>query len=139
MWRTLIPTLLLAGCAQLPPPPGDADAKRFESIRDKSVIYIVRQPVDSQEGRTLTLDNQAMITTWKKTYYRWEVAPGTHRIAGFGGATESLTLTTAPGRIYFVQHTVLADLQWMGARLAALKEIDDQSGRNLVSQGQLLQ
>src|SRR5262245_315997 len=105
MWQTLVPALLLAGCAQLPPPPGDADAKRFESIPDKSVIYIVRQLVDSQEGRTLTLDNQGMITTWKKTYYRWEVAPGAHRIAALAGGSESVTLTTVRGRIYFVQHT----------------------------------
>ena len=109
MWRMLLPALLAAGCAQLPPPPGDAEAKRFESIPGQSVIYVARQRVDSDVGRTLSLDDRAMITTWKGTYYRWEVAPGTHRIAGLAGANEAVTLTTAPGRIYFVQHTVLGD------------------------------
>jgi hypothetical protein len=139
MWRILPALLLIAGCAtQLPPPPGDAEAKRFESIPDKSVIYVVRQPVDSDEGRTLTLDDSIMITTFKGTFYRWEVAPGTHRIAGFAGANEAVTLTTAPGRIYFVQHTVLADRRDGTVALTSLREIGDQAGRNLVSRGQLI-
>ena len=139
MWRILFSLLLFAGCAaQLPPPPGDAEAKRFESIPDKSVIYIVRQPVDSEEGRTLALDGRLTITTWKGTFYRWEVPPGTHRIAGIAGANESITLNTAPGRIYFVQHTILADRRDGTIALTSLREINDQAGRNLVSRGQLL-
>ncbi len=139
MWRILPALLLIAGCAaQLLPPPGDAEAKRFESVPDKSVIYVVRQPVDSEEGRTLALDDRLTITTWKGTFYRWEVAPGTHRIAGIAGANEAITLNTAPGRIYFVQHTVLGDRREGSVALASLREIGDQAGRNLVSRGQLL-
>lgn len=138
MWRILPALLLVAGCVQLPPPPGDAEAKRFESVPDKSVIYVVRQPVDSDEGRTLALDNSITITTYKGTFYRWEVAPGTHRIVGVAGASEAVTLTTAPGRIYFVQHTVLADRRDGTIALTSLREIGDQAGRNLVSRGQLL-
>src|SRR6185295_3191568 len=133
MLRILIALLLVAGCAQLPPPPGDAEAKRFESIPDKSVIYVVRQPVDSEEGRTLMLDGQATITTWAGTFYRWEVAPGTHRIAAFAGGSEAVTLTTAPGKIYFVQHTVLANRRDGTVTIASLQQISDESGRNLVS------
>jgi len=138
MWRILISLLALAGCVQLPPPPGDSAAKRFDTIPDKSVIYVARQRVDSEEGRTLMLDNQATITTFAGTFYRWEVAPGTHRIAGVAGATESLTLTTAPGKIYFVQHTVIADRRMGAIQVAALKPVDDEAGRNLVTRGQLL-
>jgi hypothetical protein len=138
MWRSLVPLLFLAGCAQLPPAPEDIQAKRFEPLPDKSVIYVVRQPVDSDEGRTLTLGERETITTWHGTYYRWEVAPGTHRIAGMAGASETVTLTTAPGRIYFVQHTVLADRRSGSVQIASLQEIGDQAGRNLVMRGQLL-
>src|SRR5262249_181212 len=88
MHRLVVLVLILCGCAaHLPPPPGDAEAKRFEAVPDKSVIYVVRQPVDSDEGRTLTLDNSATITTWKGTFYRWETTPGTHRIAAFAGGS----------------------------------------------------
>ena len=138
MLRILIALLLVAGCAQLPPPPGDAEAKRFESIPDKSVIYVVRQPVDSDEGHTLSLDDRMIITTYKGTYYRWEVAPGIHRVSGFASGTESVTLNAAPGRIYFVQHTVVAHREDGSVLLSALQEISDQAGRNLVSRGRLL-
>src|SRR6185503_11428173 len=139
MRRILLLALVLCGCAaQLPPLPGDAEAKRFEAIADKSVIYVVRQPVDSDEGRTLTLDQGATITTWKGTFYRWETAPGTHRIAAFAGGSEAVTLTTAPGKIYFVQHTVLANRRDGTITITSLQQVSDEVGRNLVSRGQLI-
>ena len=138
MWRMLIPALILAGCAQLPPSAEDIQAKRFDSIPNKSVIYVVRQLLDSPEGGSLTLDERSTITTYQGTYYRWEVDPGTHRVAGFASGTGSLTLNTAPGRIYFVQHTVLSDRQDGGVIFTALQEVSDQTGRALVSRGTLV-
>jgi hypothetical protein len=138
MWRILVAALLFAGCAQLPPSPEDIQAKRFESVPDKSVIYVARQRVDCDLPQTLTLDDRSTITTYKGTYYRWEVAPGTHRVENFASMTGSVTLNTAPGRIYFIQHTVLADRQDGVVILSALKEVSDQTGRNLVSNGTLL-
>ena len=64
--------------------------------------------------------------------------PGTHRIAAFAGGSEDVTLTTAPGRIYFVQHTVLANRRDGTITITALQQIGDEAGRNLVSRGQLL-
>lgn len=138
MWRLLLTALLLAGCAQLPPSPADVHAKRFESVADKSVIYVARTPMDSFEASALLLDSVAQITTHRGTYYRWEVAPGTHRIAGLGFGTESVTLTTTPGKIYFLEHTVLGDRDDGGVIGVRLREIGDQYGRTLVAQAQLL-
>jgi hypothetical protein len=139
MWRIPFLALLLAGCVQLPPTPEDIQAKRFDAVPGKSVIYIVRQRVGSDEGRSVTLDDRAMITTFKGTYYRWEVDPGTHRVAGFASGNESVTLTTAPGGVYFVQHTVFSDRRDGGVLLSFLDRINDERGRSLVSQAQLLQ
>jgi len=130
MKRMLIAALLLAGCAQLPP-----SAEEFQATPDKAVIYVVRTPMDSWEPSSLSLGN-AQITTHRGTYYRWEVAPGTHRVAGFG--TESVMLTTAPGRIYFLEHTVLGDPDDGGIQLTRLREVGDQAGRRLVMYSQLL-
>lgn len=138
MWRILVSVLLLAGCAQLPPSPEDIQAKKFESLPDKSVIYVVRTAMDSLEASGLALDSREQITTFNRTYYRWEVSPGTHRVAGTGSATASVTLTTAPGRLYFLQHTVLGDQDDGGVMFTALQEISDQAGRNLVMHSQLL-
>jgi len=137
MWRMLVPALLLAGCAQLPPSPEDIQAKKFEVAPDQSVIYLVRMPMDSKEGGGLTLDGRGVITLYRGTYYRWEVAPGTHRVAGFGAGTEAVTLTTAPGKIYFLEHTVLGDKDDGGVIFTALREIGDQAGRSMVMNSEL--
>lgn len=137
MWRLLIPALLLAGCAQLPPSPADLQAKKFEALPSKSVIYIVRTPMDSQETSGLSLDGRGQISTFQRTYYRWEVEPGTHRVAGMGWANEEVTLTTAPGKLYFLQHTVLGDRR-SGAQNTRLKQIGEEEGRALVAHSQSL-
>jgi hypothetical protein len=106
-------------------------------VADKAVIYVVRTPMDSWESSGLALDS-AQIATHRGTYYRWEVAPGTHRVAGTGFGTAAVTLTTAPGRIYFVEHTVLGDRDDGGVTNTRLKEIGDQAGRELVAHAEML-
>jgi len=136
MRTMLIAALLLAGCAQLPPSAEDIQAKKFQVPSDRSAVYIVRTPMDSPEHGGLSLDNSS-IATHRGTYYRWEVAPGTHRVGGF--LVDSMTLTTAPGRIYFVEHTVIGDPDDGGVQNVRLREIGEQAGRRLVMNSQLLQ
>jgi hypothetical protein len=138
MWRNLLPVLLLAGCAQLPPGAEDIQAHKFESVPGKSVIYVVRPVIGSGEGQTLTLDGRELITTYRGTYYRWEVDAGPHRVAGFASGSESVTLTTAPGQIYFLEHTVVGDPEDGGVLLAWLREVNDQTGRSMVARARLL-
>jgi hypothetical protein len=138
MWRVLSIALLLAGCAQLPPTQADIQAKRFESVADKAVIYVVRTPMDSWEPSSLLLDSNSQISTQRGTYYRWEVAPGAHHVAGFGFGSESVTLNTMPGKIYFLEHTVLADRDDGGVILVRLHEVGDQQGRTLVGYAEML-
>ena len=137
MWRILLTALLLAGCAQLPPSPQDLQAQKFEPAPGMAAIYIVRTPMDSQEMSGLSLDDRAQITTFYGTYYRWEVAPGTHRVAGIGRAGESVTLTAAAGRVYFLEHTVIGNRR-SGVSNTSLRQIDEQHGRRLVQQSQLM-
>ena len=138
MWRVLVPALLIAGCAQLPPTPEDIQAKKFEPVPGKSVIYVVRRTVDSDGTATILLDGKGSITTMRGTYYRWEVDPGTHRFTGMGPGGDNLTLTTAPGQIYFVQHQVMADRDDGAVIQTALQQVDDQTGRALVSRATLI-
>jgi hypothetical protein len=138
MWRIFLISLLLAGCVQLPPTQADIQAKRFESVPGKSVIYVVRTPMDSWEGSPLLLDSGAQITTHRGTYYRWEVTPGTHQVSGMGVAIESVTLTTNAGAIYFLEHTVLGDKDNGGVIFSALKQVNDQNGKELVARAEIL-
>lgn len=99
---------LLAGCVTpLPPTPQDLAAKRFEAAPGKAVIYLVRDNPDfSYDGTTLMLDDNMAGTTYPGTYFRWEVAPGMHRIAGFAGDAGAINLRVEPNALYFVQQSV---------------------------------
>lgn len=130
--KKLLPfALILAGCTQLPPSPEDIQAKKFEAPSDRAVIYVVRTPMDSRETSSVSVGGM-QAATHGGTYYRWEVAPGNHRVAGFGAPSDSVTLSTAAGRIYFVEHTVIGDPDDGGVQSVRLRQIGDQDGRRLV-------
>lgn len=137
MWQTTLIALMLAGCAQLPPTPQDIQAKKFESVPGKAVIYIVRAPMDSSQVGELVLDDTKTLTTYRDTYYRWVVAPGKHRIAGYGHENAVITLDADTGKVYFIEHTVLGDGH-TGAAFTFLNRIDAQHGRAQVLNSELL-
>ncbi|MPZ41942.1 MAG: DUF2846 domain-containing protein [Betaproteobacteria bacterium] len=138
MFRAFLTVLFLAGCVQLPPTPQDLQAKRFEPVPGQSVIYVVRTPLDSSEPQTLMLNQRATIATLPGSYFRWEVPPGRHHIEAFGFGSESLTLITEPGGIYFLEHTVIGDPEDGGVQLTSLRRVDDRYGRGLVARSQLV-
>jgi hypothetical protein len=138
--RLLLPIFVLLGGLALAPSYGhaaDKQAAPIESVPDKAVIYIVRQPMDSWEAGMISLDDNQQITTHRGTYYRWEVAPGPHRIAGYAGASGSVKLSTEPGKIYFVRHTVITGRP-SGSVTTQLRQISDKEGQKLVGQLQPL-
>lgn len=137
MWRISLIPLLLVGCVQLPPTQVDIRSQKFEAVADKAVIYIVRTPMDSREGGTIWLGNNAQITTYDRTYYRWEVSPGVHRLAGYAGQSGLVEINAQPGQIYFVRHTVRGTVR-SGVQMTDLQRIGDQEGRALVSQARHL-
>jgi hypothetical protein len=127
--------LILAGCAPLPPTPNEIQAKRFEAAPDKSVIYIVRDYPDNDIGATITLDQAASITTYPGTFYRWEVPPGQHRIAGMAGDSGFINLQTGPGRIYYVQQTLNP---FSSAPASFFRVVGESQGRTVVQRSQLV-
>lgn len=137
MWKTVFIAMLLAGCAELPPTPEDIQAKRFESVPGKAVIYIVRDNIGPHIDSGLWLDDATMITTHTGSYYRWEVAPGTHRITGDAESTARLVLNVEAGQIYFVRH-IVNGIEWNAAYHTGLERLDNETGRARVGQATLL-
>lgn len=135
MWRVLL-VLLITGCAQLPPTPEDIQAKKFEPVAGKAVIYIVRSPMDSREAGTSLLDDNSQVTLYSGTYYRWEVAPGPHRIAGYAGESSRVQINAQAGKIYFVRHTVYGTPR-SGWLYSNLQQVSEQEGRKLVMESKL--
>ena len=140
MWRFLLIPLfvVVAGCVQIPPSPQETQAKQFESVPGKAVIYIVRAYPGGYYGHgSLWLGESIMITTMAGNFFRWEVAPGPHRIVGMGPDLSRMTINAEGGRIYFVQHHVLA-----GARSSTsggyLQMLPEREGRALVQRATLI-
>jgi hypothetical protein len=132
----LLLSLLLGACLQLPPTPQDIQAKRFELVPGKAVIYIVREAPDSWEVEGLMLDDGSQITLLPGSYYRWEVAPGTRRIEGFGPSAVRLSLRVEPGKLYFLTHAVFGT-QRTGPAFTRLRRVDADRGRALVLRSRL--
>lgn len=129
--------MFVGGCAQIPPTPEETQAKKFESVPGKAVIYIVRGYPDLYFGHgSLGLDDKIAITMMEGNFYRWEVAPGPHLIAGKGQDMSRVTINAEAGKIYFVQHIV------QGYRSTThgghLQLIPEREGRAMVQRATLL-
>jgi hypothetical protein len=136
MFRLLLLAFVLAGCAPLPPSPADIEAKRFDSVPGKAVIYVVRSEPDiSREVSTLMLDDNMMGSTYPGTYFRWVVEPGRHQIRGYAGDNGAITIDAAPDRIYYVQQTVSRMFQ--GFAQSFFRPIPEPHGRAAVLRGEL--
>ena len=133
----LVAALALAGCAPLPPSPQDLEAKRFEAVPGKAVIYLVRDLPDvSREAASVMLDDNLMGSTYPGTYFRWVVEPGRHQIRGFAGDSGTITIDVPPGGIYFVQQSFTRGFTGFGHSF--FRPIPEPYGRSAVLRGELV-
>src|SRR5262245_7124455 len=127
--------LPLAGCQQLPLTPEDIQARKFEAVPDKAVIYVVRDDPDfSGIQAPIELDQTVNLKTYPGTYYRWEVPPGKRSVSGFGGDSGSISVQVERGRIYFVQQRVAGRMFPM----SHFELVGDAQGRAVVLRSVLL-
>ena len=132
--RLLTILVLLAGCQQLPLTPEDSRARKFETVPDRAVIYLVRDTADFSDAETPVLLGNVQVKTNAGTYYRWVVPAGKHTISGFGADAGSITLQVERGRIYFVQQSV------MGTRVpsSTFQTVSEAAGRAAVQRSVLV-
>jgi hypothetical protein len=136
MFRILLMAWLLTGCAPLPPSPQDLDAKRFEPVPGKAVIYLVRDfPDIARDAATVMLDDNMMGSTYPGTYFRWVVEPGRHQIRGFAGDPGSISLDVAADRMYFVQQSYTRGFTGFGQSF--FRPVPEPYGRGAVLRSEL--
>lgn len=127
----------IAGCTPLPPSPEDLQAKRFEAVPDKAVVYLFRDIPDFiDDGATVVVDDHTQGTTYPGTYFRLELAPGRHRIAGFAGDSGVIEMAVQAGRIYFVQQSVTPLVA--GITYSHFRPVDAGYGRQAVLRSELI-
>jgi len=130
----LLAFLLLAGCAQLPPPPGDAEAKRFEPVADRAVIYVVRHPLDRRFVAPIQLNEQMLGSTYAGTYMRLVVPGGRYQISGYAVDIGQIRLDTMPGQIYYVSQSTWGFDSLQGS---IFQRVDAAMGQSMVHSGNL--
>lgn len=132
----LLAILLITGCAQyqLPPPPEDAIAKRFETVPGKSVIYLARHAMEPRYVATVVLDDHMIGSTYRGTYMRIELPAGKHILHGMAGDSGSITLNTEPGQLYFVEHRAYGYRDFTHSSYIL---VGPERGRSLVMGGQI--
>lgn len=112
-WFAVAAALLLglAGCASTPQASRerDADAKAFDTHPGAATVYVYRSPLNTEiEDNVLYVDGRLIGSTVPGTYFRVNLAPGRHTLHGTGIDQGQLTLDARPGRLYFVELTVIA-------------------------------
>jgi hypothetical protein len=103
----IVAAMVLAACAPMSTAPQSNVAPRIEGVPGKAVIYLVRTNPDlSYLTTTVVLDEQIVGVTHAGTYFRFEVAPGRHRLSGYAQDNGAINLDVYADRVYFVQHSV---------------------------------
>jgi hypothetical protein len=132
---SLIGAALLAGCTALPPTPEEIQAKKFEAVPGKAVIYLFRTSLDhSNRPGQISLGN-IVLKTYSGTFFHWVVEPGARRIEGFGPDAGNITVQAEAGRLYFVRQQ-MSPLVQMPSSIFTL--VGEAEGRRGVLEGVLL-
>jgi hypothetical protein len=110
----------------------DSAAKSFVPQADKSSIYVYRnESFGGAIALTLSLDGKLAGQSAMKTYYFFEVEPGTHEITSLSENTSTVKLTTEPGKAYFIWQEVKMGL-WTAR--SKLQQVDEATGRKGVAE-----
>ena len=130
---TIVAAVVLAACAPMSTAPQSNVSPRVEGSPGKAVIYLVRTNPDlSYLTTTVVLDDQIIGATHAGTYFRFEVAPGRHRITGYAQDNGAITLDVHADRVYFVQHSVAGS--WRETNpYSFFTLLDDARGRAVLS------
>lgn len=125
--------LSMVGCAsvKMEDAKQDATAKQFQINPNKSGLYIYRN--ESMGGAIkmdVTVDGKAIGQSAAKTYFFLEVEPGKHTITSKSENTDSLTLDTVAGKLYYVWQEVKMGFLFARTKLSLMDEATGKAGIN---------
>jgi hypothetical protein len=126
--------VLLGGCASVPMASMEADsrAKTFSVPADKSLIYVYRnEAMGGAVAMTVALNGKLAGQSGPKTYFMFEVEPGTHELSSLAENQSSVKIVTLPGRAYYVWQEVKMGLF---QPRTSLQEVDERTGKAGVSE-----
>ena len=122
----LVCSVLLA-CASTPQasPERDEQAKAFDTHPATGAIFVYRHDNAHDEESVLFVDGRLIGATLPRTYFRFDVRPGTHRLHGIGVDTGTLVFEARPGDLQFISLRVLNGLSFF-------QPVSDEVGREAI-------
>lgn len=129
---------LIAGCASMPMATTEQDgqAKRFEVPPDRARIYLYRNEViGAAIPMTVSFDGQLAGQTGSRTFFVWEVSPGSHQLASHAENVSSLIIDAEGGKSYYIWQEVKMGVFMARSRL---QQVDEATGQAAVRECRLL-
>jgi hypothetical protein len=128
----------LYGCASVNKAPAadDAAAKAFQPKPGVAQVYVYRnETLGAAVSMPVTVDGKLAGSTGANTYFKFDLAPGKHRITSQGDGSV-LDLDAEAGKLYFVWQEVKMGLMSGGSKLQV---VDSEKGRKGVAECSLIQ
>jgi hypothetical protein len=124
--------LCCLGCARTPmaAPHQDAAAKTFAAVPGKAVVYVYRSEVLGTALKfQVFADQQYLGETVTRSYLRFELEPGEHKIISRGSSKEAeLALQAEPGKVYYIWQEMKMGMWLGGSKLHLMPEDKGQAG-----------
>ena len=130
---------LLSGCASVPMSGAEDDtrAKSFAVPPGKANIYVYRnETMGAAITMPVSLDGKIAGKTASKTYFLFQVDPGSHSVASHTENTSTVKVDAQSGRNYFVWQEVKMGTFQAGS---ALKLVDDATGKAAIMECKRIQ
>lgn len=121
----------LAGCASVPmgDPAKDQELKKFSAKPETSGIYIYRNEMFGGAIKMdVEVDGKPIGQTGAKTYLYSEIQPGQHIITSKAENTDSIQITTLPGKLYYIWQEVKMGILYARNKLHAMSEDEGKKG-----------
>lgn len=121
----------LVGCASVPMGDSQKDQqlKAFSTKPDTAGIYIYRnESMGAAVKMDVTVDGNYVGKTAARTYLYKEVPPGKHVISSSAENTDSIEITTAPGKLYYIWQEVKMGLLYARTKLHLVSEEEGRKG-----------
>lgn len=134
LYAGLVLAAVISGCASVPMASLDEDtqAKTFAVREGKANIYVYRnESFGGAIPMTVALNGKVAGQTGPKTYFLFEVDPGTHEVSSIAENTATVKLDTAPGKSYYVWQEVKMGV-WMAR--SQLQQVDEATGKQAVAE-----
>lgn len=130
--------ILLSACASVPMESLEKDSRAKEFMVDpaKANIYLYRnENFGGAIAINVTLDGKVAGKTAAKTFFLWQVEPGTHEIASLSENTSKISIDAKAGTNSYIWQEIKMGMWTAGSQL---HEVTEEEGKKAINECKLI-